>query len=162
MSFIQKMNTEYSLLIDPTTYTGKIVEKEGIPGLLRYLNNEQYYAIATVPTNWGIIPKTSPLYGRVGFHALIRLPGQRQCEWQTNPTPWDAHCSQIEIRSALGKTIEKMYHTHKAMHPVYHKVGDIISGEGYLGYRPFKNDCHTYINLILNACDQPKSALKRI
>lgn len=155
-------NNEYSSLLDPNSYTGEIAQKEGISGLLRYLNSPQYYAIATVPTDWNCIQKTSFLFGKVGFHAFIRLPGQRQCEWTMHPTDWDAECHQIEIRTATGKVIEELWNTHKALYPLFHKVGDPISREGYFGYFPFVNDCHTYINLILTSSNQPESKLKRL
>jgi hypothetical protein len=143
---------EFKQMVDPKTFTGDIVEKKGMPALLRYLKHDQYFQIATIPSRL-----------KTAQHALIRLEGKRICEWCTRPTGWKAPLTQLEIRKAPGKTIEKIWQTHLQLAPKYHKLSLLSdSPEGYINYVPFKNDCFSYVNRVLTENKQSPTTLHRI
>lgn len=159
-------NIEYRNLMDPNTYTGQVFQSEGPGGLLRYLNQPQTYQLRTVAADWGFLSKNDSLVGKVGHHALIVLPGSRTCEWAPNKTDVEnTQITQNEHRKvATGKQIEKIWQTHLELSPKYHQKGEWFNknGEGYLHYRPFTNDCFTYVDRILKANNQAPIKLSRI
>jgi hypothetical protein len=125
-----------------------------------YLTREHPYTIATIPADWGILSANSPLLGKLGHHACIKLPGQRICEWTPTPTAWSQAESGVEVRTATGATIEKMWQSHLEMAPRYHQLG-LFTPEGYSKYRPFTNDCFNYVDRILTDNNQPTTKLSR-
>ena len=130
-------------------------------GLYEYLTEEHKYTIATIPADWGILSGNSSLLGKMGYHAYIKLPGQRICEWAPTPTAWDRVESGVEVRTATGATIEKMWQAHLEMAPRYHQTG-LFTSEGYSKYIPFVNDCFTYVDKILIDNNQKPTKLSRL
>lgn len=157
---------EYKQLINPETHTGQIIAKQGVPGLLRYMNTNQMFFVATTPTTWeGILSlsKDSLLLGKVGHHAFVVLPGDRTCEWCSKKSDIKEF-SQIEIRLAKGKILEQLWQKHLALAPKYHCLGNVFDPNkaGYLHYRPFLNDCFVYVNRILKENGLPETQLSRL
>lgn len=98
----------------------------------------------------------------IGHPIYLGLPGERICEW--TPTPWegDRKMTQIEQRFATGERIERLWKTHRALAPSYHYWRERGSRMDYINYFPFKNDCHTYVNRILEASGEKPSGLMRV
>ncbi len=156
---------EFKKIIDPTTYTGKILEQGGIPEVLRYLKNLQPYSIATTGADWGVFGKDSIFLGKLGHHCFIILPGHRICEWTPTKTNLEnTVLSQEEQRFAMGKAIEKLWNLHLKFSPSYHTLGNLWdnNNEGYLHYFPFKNDCFSYVNRLLRESNLLETHLNRI
>lgn len=166
--FINEMNFYFY----ENSYTSKILEEEGGGGFLRYLNSDQTYSIETVGTSWSFSPDCF-FVGEVGHHALIRLPGNRICEWNNTRTSDDRKRTGKEIRVLKGKEIEDLWRTHLEMSPSYHalfgethfltKYLPVFFGKkGYIKYCPFKNDCFVYVNEVLKRNRQEKTMLRRV
>lgn len=144
---------------DIKNYTGQLLENEGGGALLRYLKQEQPYKVVTEQATWGGLsaPGTA-MAGRLGHHAMINIPGERVVEWSARGTGRSVpseHISQSENRSATGRTIENMWETHLR----------ISAEEGYMrivSYRPWTNDCFTYVDKVLGGNSQVKTTLKRV
>jgi hypothetical protein len=70
--------------------------------------------------------------------------------------------TQIEPHFAKGLVIEKIWLKHNELSPKYQSLGSLTSApEGLIHYRPFKNDCFTYVDRILTETDQPTTKLVR-
>src|SRR4051812_9341262 len=110
----QQVSGQYQPFFN-NSYTNKSVEEKDRIGSNEYLTREHQYTIATIPADWGILNSSSSLLGKLGHHACIKLPGQRICEWTPTPTAWSQVESGVEVRTATGTTIEKMWQSHLEM-----------------------------------------------
>lgn len=120
---------------------------QGIDAVKKYLNSDQQYSIECIPV--GNLKTQSALSGETGFHAYIRIPGDRILEWGV-PTDPNSQPSIKEERTAKGYVIENMLKAHQALYPSYMSVGTKESSPiGLMHYKPYTNDCHTYVDRIL-------------
>lgn len=156
---------EYKSIFNTESYTGKIFQEEGVPGVLRYLNLPNAYAVVTTAADWGFLDKNSPYLGKMGHHAIILLSGNRICEWSKGGTDLlNKEFSQEEWRIVTkGKIIEQIWKTHLELSKCYNQLGKIcdIEKEGYIHYMPFYNDCFSYVNRVLKENGQKETELKR-
>lgn len=145
-------------------YTSKIFEEKGMLGLLNYLNKDQKFVAATIAADWGgIIKPSSSFLGQLGHHAFIVLPGNRICEWSSDATDSKKKYSQQgDVRRVSGKVIEKIWETHLKLMPNYLTWNMASKTEGFSNYRPFKNDCFSYVDRLLVENNQQPCRLERI
>lgn len=141
----------------------EIQEKEGHEAVISYLNQNVCYAIKTTPADWGIFSSNSIFLGSIGHHAFLDLPEGRRCEWAGSPTKDNVPISGIDEREVPRWVVEKMWATHKELSPKYQQIGGFdTSPEGFLHYRPFKNDCFNYVGRILQENKQPQADPEKI
>ncbi len=155
---------ELDQLFDGSSFTGKLIKSGGPRALLRYLNRPQKYSIAKVSATW-IFPSSVNLHGQLGYHACIRLPGNRLSELEkVKDRSWQELAPRLaeeEVRYASGKQIENMWRRDRELIPLYRKWGTRGTQEGWRNYRFYTNDCFTYVNRVLRDSGQPETHLER-
>ncbi|MFI4919670.1 MAG: hypothetical protein ACHP65_08960 [Legionellales bacterium] len=102
--------------------------------------------------------------GTIGHHSLltIEIKGKKNLiEWASPSTEDEIKdYSQIETRSAKGATLIKILAFHRLLQKQYTVEG---KNAGFLiaKYRPGSFDCHTYLNIVLQAVGEESCSLNR-
>lgn len=105
------------------------------------------------------------LKGSVGHHGFIKFTINDNLEKPKLiemglPSDQETEFSQRESRETTGEQLIKMLAMDKVLHPQYEVSWDNILGL-YNRYELGINDCHTYIDKILIAVDEPVSQIRR-
>ena len=154
---------ELKTVLDPNTHTGKIAAKEGVVGLLKYLNTDQSYEVVGTKATWGgLVAPDSFLAGKVGHHATIVIPGGRQIERGAKTDLETAAITETEKRTATGRTIEKLWQTHLTLQQESSGLGFFNrEAMGLFHYRPFESDCWTFVDRVLSDNGEPVTTLRK-
>ena len=148
-SYIENNFPDLMDSFDHNAYVVWLAENKGYDAFVDYMTKPQFFQVVTREAKWlNLI--------NIGHHALLRLPGDRKCEW--SPTPRDVpvnQWTQLELRQATGGTIERIWQTHQQLETSYHSIS------GFLSFEPFTNDCFTYVDRLLTATGERPTQLTR-